>query len=110
MAGTPGTGEADEPAVIRPAESRRWSAAPGYPRRYPGGHRVPWPRAAGAGAGRGTGGGGDIGWREFWGMGFAGGMGVERFGAGDGKRVDACYEIYRTERSWELPAAQVAQS
>ena len=52
----------------------------------------------GAGAGGGGAGGrrrgGEIGWRSREAVGFAGGMGIERFGAGDGKRVDACYEIY----------------
>ena len=32
-------------------------------------------------------------------------MGVERFGAGDGKRVDACYEIYRATREADDPGA-----
>ena len=36
-------------------------------------------------------------------MGFAGGMGVERFGAGDGKRVETCYEIYRATREADDP-------
>jgi len=30
-------------------------------------------------------------------------MGVERFGAGDGKRVEACYEIYRATREADDP-------
>ncbi len=30
-------------------------------------------------------------------------MGIERFGAGDGKRVDACYEIYRATREADDP-------
>lgn len=30
-------------------------------------------------------------------------MGIERFGAGDGKRVDACYEIYRAVREADDP-------
>jgi GNAT superfamily N-acetyltransferase len=36
---------------------------------------------------------------------FAGGMGIERFGAGDGKRVDACYEIFRATREADDPDA-----
>jgi GNAT superfamily N-acetyltransferase len=34
---------------------------------------------------------------------FAGEMGIERFGAEDGKRVDACYEIYRATREADDP-------
>ncbi len=36
-------------------------------------------------------------------MRFAESMGIERFGAGDGKRVDACYEIYRATREADDP-------
>jgi hypothetical protein len=36
---------------------------------------------------------------------FAGGMGIERFEAGDGKRVDACYEIFRATREADDPGA-----
>ncbi|HET9970900.1 MAG TPA: GNAT family N-acetyltransferase [Streptosporangiaceae bacterium] len=36
-------------------------------------------------------------------MEFAGGVGIERFGAGDGKRVEACYEIYRATREADDP-------
>lgn len=34
-------------------------------------------------------------------------MGIERFGAGDGKRVDACYEIYRATREADDPDVPV---
>jgi GNAT superfamily N-acetyltransferase len=60
-------------------------------------------RGGAGGSGAGRGGRADIGWRGGRGMGFAGGMGVERFGAGDGKRVDACYEIYRATREADDP-------
>jgi GNAT superfamily N-acetyltransferase len=40
-------------------------------------------------------------------MGFAGGMGIERFGAGDGKRVDACYAIFRATRQADDPEVPV---
>jgi GNAT superfamily N-acetyltransferase len=36
---------------------------------------------------------------------FAGGMGIERFEAGDGKRVDACYELFRETREADDPDA-----
>ena len=36
-------------------------------------------------------------------MEFAGGMSIERFGAGDGRRVEACYEIYRATREADDP-------
>jgi GNAT superfamily N-acetyltransferase len=34
-------------------------------------------------------------------------MGIERFGAGDGKRADACYEIYRATREADDPGTPV---
>jgi GNAT superfamily N-acetyltransferase len=40
-------------------------------------------------------------------MWFAGGMGIERFGAGDGKRVDACYEVFRAAREADDPDVPV---
>ena len=40
-------------------------------------------------------------------MRFAGGMSIERFGAGDGRRVDACYEIYRAVRAADDPGVPI---
>ena len=40
-------------------------------------------------------------------MEFAGGMGMERFGAGDGKRADACYAIFRATRQADDPEVPV---
>jgi hypothetical protein len=36
-------------------------------------------------------------------VGFAEGMGIVRFGAGDGRRADACYEIFRASRTADDP-------
>src|SRR6266704_1718291 len=80
-------------------------------------HRADPGRAQRGGGGRGGGGrggggrsaaeAGDIGWRGCGKMRFAGGMSIERFGAGDGRRVDACYEIYRAVRAADDPGVPI---
>src|SRR5690349_20510902 len=82
--------------------SSRWAAcASGHQRTWPGAHSplVGESNARASAARGGTeGGGADIGWRAAGRVRFAGGVGIERFGAGDGRRVEACYEIYRATR------------